>query len=100
MRARDHVQLAAALAQNELDVAERLEARAKARARLAGALGDRPDAPAAEREEMEDPVCLAVADRAQHDRLGLPCGGGHGSSVETRPVAPRWKLRTAGVRSG
>src|SRR3712207_535439 len=37
-----------------------------------------------EREEMEDAVGLAVADGAQHDRLGLPAPR-HRASVVRRP---------------
>ena len=39
------------------------------------ALGDRGDPAAVGRVQVEDPVGLAIADRAQHDRLGFQgCG--------------------------
>ena len=96
VRPGDRVQLAAALVQHELDVAERLEPGAEAGPRLARALRDRADAAAVEREEMEDAVGLAVADRAQDDRLRLPRAGGHAASVDTASGGNR---RASGYRS-
>ena len=73
----DRVQLARALVEHQLDVAERLEPGAEARLRLADALGDRADPAAIERVEVEHTVGLAEAERAQHDRLGLVGAAGH-----------------------
>ena len=57
--------------QHQLDVRERLEPRAEARLRLPDALRDRADPPAVARVEMQDPVGLGEAQRAEDDRLGL-----------------------------
>ena len=75
IRAGDGLQLAAALVEHELDVAERLEAGAEPRPRLPSALGDRAHAPTLERVEMEDAIGLAEADRPEHNRLRLPAPG-------------------------
>ena len=69
--ARDRVQLARALVEEELDVRERLEPRAEARLRLAHALRDRADPAPVERVQVEDAVGLREAERPQDDRLGL-----------------------------
>ncbi len=50
---------------------ERLEPRPEAAPRASRALRDRAQAAVGGRVEMKDPIGLAVADRAQHDRLGL-----------------------------
>jgi hypothetical protein len=73
------LELPAALVQEQLDVAERLQPAAEARARLANALGDRADAPLLERVQVEDAVGLAEADGAEDDRLGLRRAGRHGA---------------------
>jgi hypothetical protein len=65
------VQLAAALVQEQLDVAERLETGSEARLRLADALGDRADSSFCERVEVEDAVGLSEANRAEDDGLGF-----------------------------
>ena len=76
----DRVQLAAALVEHQLDVAERLEAGAEARLRAPDALRDRSDPAALERVQVEDAIGLAEPQRAQDDGLGLvasarhPCG--------------------------
>ena len=57
--------------QLDVQAKERLQAPAEAAARAPHALGDRPDPAAVARVEVQDPVGLAVAQRAQHDRLGL-----------------------------
>ena len=67
--ARDREQLAAALVEHEVEAEERLEPAAEAAARAPHALGDRADPAAVRGVEVQDPVGLAVADRAQHDRL-------------------------------
>src|SRR3954469_19568581 len=64
--------------QHELDVRQGLEARAEARLRLANPLRDSADASARERIEVENPVRLAEAERAQHDGFGLVSASGHG----------------------
>src|SRR5437764_5759176 len=68
---RDRVQLAAPVVQQDLDVAEGLEATAEAGLRAPDPLRDRPDAPAVGRVQVQNPVRLPVAQRAQHDRLRL-----------------------------
>ena len=73
----DRLELAAALVQHQLDVAERLEPRTEARLRLAHALGHRSDPPAVERVEVEHAIRLAETERAQHHRLGLVGAAGH-----------------------
>ena len=54
---------------------ERLQAPAEAAARAAHALGDRAHPPARRRVQVQDAIGLAVAHRAQHDRLGLDRSG-------------------------
>ena len=56
---------------------ERLQAPPEAAARAAHALGDRAHPPPMGRVQVQDAVGLAVAHRAQHDRLGLDWSG-HG----------------------
>ena len=70
-------QVAAAFVQDQVEPEERLQAAAEARLRFARALGDRAEAAPRLRVEMEDPVRLAVADAAQHDRLRLYGLSGH-----------------------
>ena len=71
------LQLAAALVELQLDVAERLEARPEPGLRLAHALRHRADASAVERVEVQHAVRLAQAKRAQHHRLGGVGAAGH-----------------------
>ena len=73
----DRLQLPAALVQHQLNMRQRLEPRAEARLRLADAFRDRADPSAARRVEMQDPVRLGEAERAQHDRLRLVGPSGH-----------------------
>ena len=73
----DRLQVAAALVELQLDVAERLEARAEAGLRLADAFRDGADAPAVERVEVQHAVGLTEAKRAQHHRLGGVGAAGH-----------------------
>jgi len=80
------LQVAAALVQHELDMAQRLEPRAEARLRLPHALGDGAHPTAVERVEVENAIGFAKAKRAQHHRLGLVDTAGHGSSVELGQV--------------
>jgi hypothetical protein len=70
--------------EHELGMAERLEAGAEPRLRLADALGDRADTPPLERVEVKDAVGLSEADLAEDDRFRLP--GVHEASVDTGPV--------------
>ena len=70
-RARDRVQLARALVEQELDMRERLQPPAEARRGLAHALRDRADASAVVRVQVEDAVGLGEPERAQDDRLRL-----------------------------
>ena len=67
----DRVQLAAAVVQEDLDVAQGLEPAAEAGLRAPDAFRDRPDAPAVGRVQVQNPVRLRVAQRAQHDCLRL-----------------------------
>jgi len=69
--ARDGEQLAASFVEHHVQAKVRLQAPAEAALRAAHALGDRGDATAVRRVEMEDPIGLAVAQRAQDDGLGL-----------------------------
>ena len=78
--ARDRLELAASLVEHELDVRQRLQARAEARRRLADPLGDGADPAALERVEVQDAVGLAEPERPEHDRLGLVRPAGHGRS--------------------
>src|SRR5436189_3490610 len=82
----DGLELAEALVQVQRDVRERLEPRAQPRLRLPDPLGDRADPPPLERVEVEDPVGLAEAERAEDDCLGPVAATGHGRlSLERRP---------------
>ena len=90
-RAGDGVEVAAPLVQDELDVGERLQARAEARLRLADALRDGADASLLVRVDVQDAVGLAEPERAEHDRFGrgrsepwLQCTSGHGRSGHGR----------------
>ena len=65
-----------ALVEHEVEPEERLEAPAEARLGAPHALRDRAHPPAIRGIEVQDPVGLAVADAAQHDRLRLQ-GAGH-----------------------
>ena len=67
----DRLELPRSLVQHQLDVRERLEPRAEARLRLADALRDRADPAALGGVEVQDPVGLREAHRAEDDRLGL-----------------------------
>src|SRR5947208_3120495 len=67
--------------EHQLDVAEWLQPPPEARGRPAHALGDRADPPAIGGVQVQDPVGLRVADRAQHDRLGL-VGSAHQPSLD------------------
>src|SRR5207244_5268376 len=77
LRARDRQQLAAPFVQLDAQAEERLEPAAEAAARAPDALRDRADAPASGRIQVQDAIGLAVADRAQHDRLRLDSTHGH-----------------------
>ncbi len=74
----DREQLAATLVADQAHAEERLQAPAEAAARAPHALGDRADAPAPGRVEVQDAIGLAVAQRAQHDRA-LRSSTGSGS---------------------
>ena len=71
LRARDREQVAAPLVEHEPQAEERLQPPAEARLRPPDALRDRRQPPALGREQVQDPVRLAVADRPQDDGLGL-----------------------------
>ena len=86
----DREQVAAALVEHEAQAEERLQAPAEAAARAPHALGDRADAPAVRGVEMQDAVGLAVADRAQHDGLGLQRAGT--PPLRCRDLASRHRL--------
>ena len=75
LRAGDRQQLAAAFVQVELQAEERLQPPPEAAARAAHALGDRTHTPEPGRVDVQDAVGLAVAQRAQHDRLRLDRSG-------------------------
>src|SRR5581483_6498965 len=81
----DGLELARALVEHQLDVRQRLEPRAEARLRLPHAFCDRADPPALARVQVQDPVGLGEAERAQHDRLGL-VRPGHAASLEAVPA--------------
>jgi hypothetical protein len=78
LRAGHGEHVAAALVEHEVQTEERLEPAPEAAARLARPLGDRRQPAAAGRVEVQHAVTLAVADRAQHDRLGLERAGHQG----------------------
>jgi hypothetical protein len=78
--ARDGVQLAAALVQDQRGARQRLQPRSEARAGLAHALGDRVHAPPLERVQVQHAVGLREADRSQHHGVGLV------ASAHRRPV--------------
>ena len=58
-------------------MAERLEPRAEARLRPADPLRNGSDSAAIERVEVQHPIGLTKAERAQDDRLGLVRSPGH-----------------------
>jgi len=66
----DGLELARSLMELKRDVGERLEASAESRLRLADSLGDGTDATALERVQVEHPIRLAEAQRAEDDGLG------------------------------
>ncbi len=84
--ARDRLELTAALVEQELDVAERLEPGAESGRRSPHSLGERTDTPAGQRVQVEHPVGLAEPQRAQNDRFGLVRAGRHAASVEVPSV--------------
>ena len=73
----DRLELARALVELQLDVRERFKAAAEAGLRLPNTLGDGADPPTLRRVEVEHPVGLAEADRAEHDRVGRVGARGH-----------------------
>jgi len=81
VRARHRLELAGALVEQELHVAERLEPAAEARLRLADPLRDRADAPALERVQVQHAIGLAEPERPQDDGLGLVAPPGHEPSL-------------------
>jgi len=76
----DGHQVAATLMQLKVEAEERLEAAAEAALRTPHAFRDRADLPPHRRVDVEDPIGLAVAHRAQHDGLGLD-GASHQSAT-------------------
>ncbi len=96
VRAGHRQELAAAFVQLEPQAEEGLEPPAEAARRAAHALGDRADVAAIERVQAQDAIGLAVADRAQHDRLGLDGSSGHRNMVIDRSDVS-WKRRIAGA---
>ena len=74
LRRGDGVELTAALVEDQVDAEERLEPAAESRLDAPHALRDRAYPAALAAVEVKDPIGLSVADRAQHDRLGLEAG--------------------------
>jgi glutaredoxin 3 len=70
----DRVEISAAVVQDQADVEERLQPGPETTPSPPGAFGDRAQAPMVQGVEVQDPVGLAVADRAQHDCFGLQRG--------------------------
>src|SRR2546421_1683158 len=81
-------ELATPLVQHRPDVEERLQSRAEPAPGAAHALGDRADPSVMRRVQMEDPVGLAVADRAQDNRFGLQQAG-QDALIDRPRVRPR-----------
>ena len=73
----DGLQLSGSLVELQLDVRERLESGAYTGLRLPDALRDRAHPAPLPRIEVEDPVGLAEAQGAQHDRLRLVAATRH-----------------------
>jgi len=73
--ARDRQQVAAAFVEHEVEAEERLQAPAEARLGPPHPLGDRAHPAAFGGIQVQHAVGLAVADAAQHDRLGLQRAG-------------------------
>ncbi len=88
LRAGDRHQVAATFVQHEIDATERLEPTAEPTPGAPYAFGDGPDSPTTGREQVQDAVGLAVADRPQDDRLGLDGSRHQLSSTRRRPGAP------------
>jgi hypothetical protein len=72
--ARDRAEVAAALAQDQPHARERLEPPAEPRLHPPDALRDRAHAAAVLAVEVQDPICLAIADRPQNDCFRLEWG--------------------------
>ena len=87
-------EIAPPLVEDEVQPEERLQPPAEARLRPPRPLRDRADPPAGRGVEMDDPIGLAVADAAQHDRLGLEVPG-HGPPTLPNARTSLWSLRTA-----
>jgi glutaredoxin 3 len=75
IRTRDGVEVAPPLMQHHPDVKERLEPRSEPAPGPPDTLRNRPEAPVMGRIQVQDPVRLAVADRAQHDCFGFQRAG-------------------------
>src|SRR5262249_55710324 len=82
----DGVQLAAPLVEQDLDVAGGPDPAAEAGLRAPDALRDRSPPPAVGRVQMEDAVRLRIAERPEHDRLGL-VRASHDSSLVSGQAA-------------
>ena len=82
------MELAATLVEEEVGMAERLEASAEARLRLAHAFGDGADAPTLQRVEMKDAVGLGETDGAEDDGFRLPGARRHAASLSQGPGMP------------
>ena len=95
LRAGDRQQLAAALVQIELQPEERLQPPAEAAARATHPLGDRAHPSPLGRVQVQDAVGLAVAQRAQHDRLGLDRSGHRSFESRLASGAPFARLPVA-----
>jgi glutaredoxin 3 len=63
--------------EHQLDVGERLQARAESRLRLADTLGDGADTPAVEGVQVQHPVGLPEPKRAEDDSFGPVLASGH-----------------------
>ena len=79
--ARDRLELAASLVQDQLAVAQRFQPGAEARFRLTHAFRDRSHPAAVERVEVQHAIGLAQPERAQDDGLGLVRAPGHWHQV-------------------
>ena len=93
----DRRELPAPAVQDDLDVRQRLQTAADPRLRLANALRHRPDPAALARQQVDDAVGLAVAERPQHhglDGAGARHGGVRPYAASTSSARrPLWSSR-------
>ena len=88
-------QVAPPLVEDQVEPEERLQPPAEARPRPPRPLRDRPDPPAGGAVEVQHAIRLAVADAAQHDRLGLERAG-HARRCSHGRTAGRLSARRRG----